>query len=120
MYRREGIRTNYIGNRELHGELKCVIISNVGVNIPGWIKDKSLAPRYSDVQDIKSGRITWEQFRDNYYEFILSKHNPKDIYEKYSGWYLLCCEKDHTFCHRTILAKWLESNGFEAKEGLFN
>lgn len=115
----DGIRTSYVGNPLIRGELKCCIISNVGVNIPQWRKDLTLAPRWQDVDGVKSGRISWEEFRQNYLDKVLSKKNPEEVYYKYKGWYLLCCEKDDTFCHRKILAEWLASYGFDVKEGLF-
>lgn len=116
---RKGIRMSYIGNRDLKPELKCCIISNVGVYIPQWRKDLSLAPKWEDVDAIKSGRIDFEEFRRRYTLKVLSNLNPEEIYKKYEGWYLLCCEKDHTQCHRTILAYWLRSYGYDVKEGLF-
>ena len=117
--KREGIRTNYIGNRALTSELKCCIISNVGVYIPQWKKDLTLAPKWQDVDAIKCGRIDYDEFKNRYISKVLSQLNPTEVYEKYNGWYLLCCEKDNTYCHRTILVEWLNSSGYDAKEGLF-
>lgn len=117
--KREGIRTSYIGNRDLRTELKCCIISNVGVYIPQWKKDLSLAPQWKDVDAIKCGRITYEEFRQRYIAKVLSNLNPAEIYAKYNGWYLLCCEKDPQHCHRTILADWLSMAGYDVKEGIF-
>lgn len=114
-----GIRTNYIGNKELKCELRCCIISNIKINIPQWKRDLSLAPLWKDVDLVKKNLIDYEEFKDRYLKNVLSKKNPEEVFEKYKGWYLLCCEKDPTHCHRTILAEWLKNAGFDAKEGLF-
>lgn len=119
MINRQGIRTNYIGNPDLKGELRCCIISNVGVNIPQWSKDLSLAPKWQDVEAVKSGKIDYEEFKERYIQNVLSYKSPNEVFEKYKGWYLLCCEKDDTYCHRRILAEWLSSGGYDVKEGLF-
>lgn len=114
-----GIRTNYIGNRDLKSELRCCIISNVRANIPQWRRDLSLAPLWKDVDSIKRGVIDYEEFRRRYIENVLSNKNPEEVYKQYEGWYLLCCEKDDEFCHRRILSEWLRDAGFDVKEGLF-
>lgn len=119
MESREGIRMNYVGNRALKGELKCCIISNIRMNVPYWKRDLSLAPKWQDVDALKMGRISEEEFRKRYISKVLADKNPAEIYEKYNGWYLLCCEKDETTCHRTILAEWLRNQGYDVKEGLF-
>ena len=52
-----------------------------------------------------------------YYEKVLNKLNPKEVYaELGDNAVLLCYEKwddikdGKTFCHRRIVAKWLEEN----------
>lgn len=117
--KRAGIRMNYIGNKNIKSELRCCIISNIRVNIPQWKRDLSLAPRWQDVDLVKRNIISYEDFKDRYYENILKSKSPEEIYKKYEGWYLLCCEKDPIHCHRTILAEWLQEFGYDVKEGLF-
>lgn len=59
-----------------------------------------------------------------YYEKVLNKLNPQEIYEQLGdNAVLLCYEKwvdiegGKTFCHRRIVAKWLEDNlGIEINE----
>lgn len=119
MVKRSGIRMNYIGNKDIKAELKCCIISNIRVNIPQWTRDLSLAPRWQDVDLVKKNMITYDEFKERYYKYILQYKSPEEIYQKYQGWYLLCCEKDYTCCHRTILAEWLQNFGYDVEEGLF-
>ena len=111
--KRSGIRMNYLGNKEIKTELKCCLISNIRVNIPQWTRDLSLAPRWQDVDAVKRNIISFEEFKDRYYQYILQYKNPEEVYKKYEGWYLLCCEKDPTHCHRTILAEWLQKFGYD-------
>lgn len=116
---RIGIRTNYIGNRKLKDEPYAVIVSNIRVVVPTWNRDLRLAPVYSDVLALKAGSITFDEFAQRYIDKKLSKLDPLQIAEEYNGYYLLCCEADHTKCHRSILAMWLRNAGVVCEEGLF-
>ena len=116
---RKGIRTNYVGNPKLKGFPYVAIVSNVGVRVPLWIRDSRLAPEYSDIEELKAGKITKEEFKRRFKEKKLSRLDPKEIAEEYDGYYLVCCEKDATDCHRTIIADWLTENGFICYEGIF-
>jgi hypothetical protein len=40
---------------------------------------------------------------------VLSKLDPKQVAAELDGCILLCYEKDSTFCHRRIVAEWLEA-----------
>ena len=75
---------------------------------------KELAPKYSWWQE-------WEELRDKvsfyestifyinkYYETVLSKLDPKEVYDALDGRILLCFEDSDGFCHRHIVAEWLE------------
>ena len=43
-----------------------------------------------------------------YYNQVLSKLSPQEIYEQLDEKVLLCYENNNEFCHRHIVAKWLE------------
>lgn len=45
---------------------------------------------------------------EQYYEQVLSKLDPEDIYRKLDNSVLLCYEENTEFCHRHIVAEWLE------------
>lgn len=58
----------------------------------------------------KNGNITEDEYSKIFYEQVLSKLNPVDIYNKCNGKVLLCyCGKD-SFCHRKIVLDWLKNN----------
>ncbi len=43
-----------------------------------------------------------------YYNLVLSKLSPQEVYEELDNSVLLCYEDNNEFCHRHIVAKWLE------------
>lgn len=45
-----------------------------------------------------------------YYNNVLSKLNPFKVYEDLDNKIILCYEKPGDFCHRYIVASWLEMN----------
>lgn len=58
----------------------------------------------------KNGNITEDEYSKIFYEQVLSKLNPVDIYNKCKRKVLLCyCGKD-SFCHRKIVLEWLKNN----------
>lgn len=66
---------------------------------------------------IKNGAITREEYEKRYREDVLSKLNPQDIYNMFKNNVLLCWELPGEFCHRRIVAKWIEENiGIEVPE----
>ena len=82
---------------------------------PVWFLGKDyrkLAPKNWILFEYKEGRITEEEYIDLYYKHTLDKLNPIEVYNdlKELGGedaVLLCwCGKDR-FCHRHIVAEWL-------------
>ena len=59
---------------------------------------------------IKHSVITQEQYEKLYRGNILSRLDPKKIYAMFQNNVLLCWEDPGEFCHRRIVAKWLEEN----------
>lgn len=58
----------------------------------------------------KNGQCNEEEYTEVYYNEVLNKLNPKDIYERLKGKVILCyCGKDK-FCHRHLVIKWLRDN----------
>lgn len=52
-----------------------------------------------------------EFYTKQYYKEVLDKLDPKEIYDEIGeDSVLLCWEKPGSFCHRRIVAKWLEDN----------
>lgn len=58
----------------------------------------------------KNGQASEDDYREAYYNEVLSKLNPKEIYERLKGKVILCyCGKDK-FCHRHLVIEWLKDN----------
>lgn len=58
-----------------------------------------------------------ELYTKLYYEKVLNKLSPRQVYEELGDNAVLLCyekwtdiENGNTFCHRRIVAKWLENN----------
>lgn len=47
-------------------------------------------------------------YMEEYYKEVLSKLNPEKVYEDLDNSILLCYEDSSEFCHRHIVAAWLE------------
>ena len=45
---------------------------------------------------------------EQYYKEVLSKLDPEKVYKDLKHSFLLCYEDNNEFCHRHIVAKWLE------------
>lgn len=91
---------------------------------PDWYKGqeyKKLAPKYDFF-------MKWKKNHNNnyyikcFYEQVLSNLDPKDLvaylYQLSDGKdiVLVCYEKPGDFCHRHLVADWLNKNGYEVKE----
>lgn len=91
---------------------------------PSWYKGleyKKLAPKYNFF-------IKWKETHDNDYyikcfnEQVLNNLNPNVVIEELKhlasseNIILVCYEKPKDFCHRHLVADWLNQNGYETKE----
>ena len=80
------------------------------------------APRYEMFQRWKKGEIDNFGYTEEYRKYLntLDKGEIKQDFDspyKCNNMILLCYEKDGEFCHRHILADWLEENmGFKVEE----
>lgn len=64
-----------------------------------------------------SERENNEFYMDNFYNQILKKLDPYEVYENANNSVLLCYEDNNQFCHRHIVAAWLElSLGIKVEE----
>ena len=65
----------------------------------------------------KADQIDDKEYERQYREQVLKKLNPREVYETLRGQVLLCWEAPGEFCHRRIVASWLEENlGIEVPE----
>ncbi len=74
---------------------------------PKWFKGESI-PELFPTWDMIKGNLSEEEYTRQYYERILSKCDPREIVKKAEGRVLLCWEKTGSFCHRRIVADWIE------------
>ena len=65
----------------------------------------------------KAEQINEEEYKNRYFQETLSKLDPKEIYDRLQNYVLLCWEAPGEFCHRRLVAKWLENRlGIEVPE----
>jgi len=80
-----------------------------------------LAPTISLLKTWKSGMISEKEYADQYYQETLSKTAPEKVLQDLGEEaILLCYERPGEFCHRRLVAKWLETElgiGVPEKEG---
>lgn len=91
---------------------KAVAISR---GVPKWYKGRrylKLAPSWELI------KIEDPQFTKLYYRYILDRLDPKKVYKELGqDAILLCWEKPGEFCHRRVVARWLEEKlGIEVPE----
>jgi hypothetical protein len=97
-----GVKTSYFSSK-LWYDKNAVAISQ---GVPGWYKGrvyKSLAPSWELVR-IKDT----EEYTRRYREEVLNRLDPKKVYKDLGDAILLCWEKPGEFCHRRLVAEWLE------------
>jgi hypothetical protein len=82
----------------------------VGISqgVPKWYTGalyKKLAPPWEIVKIENEAT-----FRRLYHEMVLSHLNPVHVADDLEGMVLLCWELPGQFCHRRLVAEWLEKN----------
>lgn len=117
------IYTSYFANlRKLPFDLTPISISIYPPK--GWkgLEYKVLAPSASILAEWKRDGDC-KKYIDRYHEDILSKLDPQkivsDLYQlagEDKRIVLVCYEKSTDFCHRHLVAEWLEKHGFSVAE----
>lgn len=87
---------------------------------PEWFNGreyKKLAPRFWFFKKYKEDGDA-NYYTEKYVEEVLNKLNPQQVYNDLGkDAVLLCWENEDEFCHRHLVAYWLEQNlGIEIKE----
>ena len=115
--------TSYYGNMNKIDRTKYTLAS-VSFQKPDFcdenVLDCSFLGPWKDLLDgYKNGTISEKEYADQYLD------NLKRLWPGLSNWFLinapkdivfLCYEKPSEFCHRHLLAQFLEEQGFECKE----
>ena len=77
----------------------------------------SLAPDRQTFFAKKAGEIDEKEYERQYREKVLSRLDPKETYKTFQKSVLLCWEDPGDFCHRRIIADWMqEETGIEVPE----
>lgn len=110
------IYTSYFANPALRGGDQTVLRSIANTAPKGW-KGKALNKLRPGTLawDYKDGKITEETYEKNYLKRLASLDKHWFNWRLLGGLTLLCWEKDG-FCHRHILAKFLQDKGFTVEE----
>lgn len=111
------IYTSYFANiPKIPKKIKKLSIARI---TPSWAEVdgevKELAPSSDLLNRYKDGLIN-EAIYITEYEAQLRELDPFEIADKIEGKAIMCYEKVGDFCHRNLVAKWLESFGFKIKE----
>lgn len=77
-----------------------------------------LAPPYKEIlEPWYNNRLTYNSYTDLYNELVLSKLNPHKVVEDLgTDPIMICYEKPGEFCHRHLVAKWLQTAGYPVEE----
>jgi len=92
---------------------------SIAIGPPSWYEGfvcNELRPTWEIVIDHKNKKITDEQYTELYYEKVLNKLDPFELYKKLDNKVLLCWCGQNKFCHRYIVSKWFNDNGLDCKE----
>ncbi len=86
---------------------------SIALSSPSWFKGnsfKKLAPTWSILNEYKKTKNK-ERYIKRFKKEILSKLDPNEVFNSLGNKaVLLCWEKSGKFCHRRIVAEWLEDN----------
>ena len=74
---------------------------------------KKLAPKYSWWREWHDKNLSEKWYTDKYYETVLNVLNPNDVAKQLQQMgtdvVLLCFESPEKFCHRHLVAEWLNA-----------
>ncbi|MBP5794425.1 MAG: hypothetical protein ACLRFM_03290 [Alphaproteobacteria bacterium] len=93
------------------------------VGISGWSPDgyagktyKKLAPKYAWWKEWHDNNLSEQWYINKYFETVLNKLNPRtvaqDLQQMGQNVVLLCFETPDKFCHRHLVATWLNASKF--------
>ena len=87
---------------------------NMGVSIarstPSWFTGKRyspLMPPWDLIKGYKNGAVPEEEYA-KIYNKLLDDLDPQEVYLRLQDRVLLCWEKPGDFCHRRLVADWIQ------------
>ena len=107
------MKTIYTSNYARKGNHQYAIA--ISVRPPDYYNGKwcnKLAPTWNLVNDYKNHIISATEYAIKYIELLENRQIfPQELVDSIpDGAFLLCFEKPSDFCHREVLAKWLNDN----------
>lgn len=82
----------------------------ISIKCPEWFKGR----RYQALnppKDMLHHNLSDEEWAKQYHERVLSRLNPLKVYKELGpDAILLCWEQPGAFCHRRLVAEWLEEH----------
>jgi len=106
------MHTSYYSSKKLNASMHLVAISRT---VPKFMDGKvevyrPLCPPWALISAIKEGKITEAKYEQDYHSGVLSRLDPEQVYRTLGAdAVLLCWEAPGRFCHRHIVAKWLNN-----------
>lgn len=106
-----------------------IIPISICAKAPDWYKGlqyKKLAPKYRFFMEWKKNHDN-DYYIDHFKAEVLDRLDATDVILDFSKMVhgfnvgendiaLICYEKQSDFCHRHLVAKWLNQNGYECEE----
>lgn len=99
------IYTSYFGNIRNLPQEKCVSVSR---GDPKWYAGavaKYLAPSWALMKE----ELSAKEFTERYKKEVLGQLRPENVAKWLDGFILLCWEPVGEFCHRRLIAEWIEN-----------
>ncbi len=106
--------SNFRNLKNIPGDMTAISVARFP---PKWYQGhelKSLAPSPKLLGKAKSGKINNDDYTKEYLSALEAAFSPESLYEiltRFAGdgdIVLLCFEKPGDFCHRRLVARWLE------------
>jgi uncharacterized protein (DUF488 family) len=92
---------------------------SIAIKAPPGFTGSSYPPLYPKWSFLKKYREDGDEdsYTKAYYDQVLNKLDPKEVYLYLEDSTLLCWEKSGSFCHRRIVAAWLKKTiGVDVEE----
>jgi uncharacterized protein (DUF488 family) len=85
---------------------------SIALSTPKWFNGESysdLYPKWDFINQYKKDKDIFV-YMNSYHNEILSKLDPDKVYNDLKDSVILCWEKSGDFCHRRVVAHWIEYN----------
>lgn len=116
------IYTGYFGLAKEYEQAGLTCVS-IALKTPDWYRGaiyKALAPSPDLLRYWHDKKLSETAYRKRYAATVLASLTPEkvmaDLSKLGANVVLLCYEKPDQFCHRHLVARWLNTNGIPAQE----